>query len=351
MKPMGTITKYYPFIDEESKSILNSLMEESSSYYDFVKQLCDMVLKNEVPINLAYLAAVQAWWCRINETMSSIQEKYKNIPFIKPWGYAHHTLESDQARFHDAVVSKIDEAISTSLEDWILAELHLLHAHYHWPMFGDIPNLLEPIEKVKQLIAANPLLKCFESPTCFYEGWAKRIEGEIEDAIVVYKRGIELAEVHDEALHKYLNLGGLGDVLKNINVKEAIARFEEDYNLVQDLEVPFLEVDVLHDSGLVFLVAGEYDLAISCYIECAKYINAPSPLLARIYIDLGYGEKALHTIDQYVEYCGGLESPTVFTTKARAFALLKKLDEAQENLDKSYELVMKSGLDRLLGRH
>ncbi|MHA2301863.1 MAG: tetratricopeptide repeat protein [Candidatus Thorarchaeota archaeon] len=351
MKPMGTITKYYPFIDGETKSILNSLMDESSSYYNFVLRLCDVVLENEVPINLAYIAAVQAWWCRIEEPMKSIQAKYKDVKSIKPWGYFYHTLESDQILHHDKVVEAIEELTNTNPDDWILAELHLLHAHFHFPMFGDIPSLLEPVEKAKKLIGANPLLECFESQACFYEGWAKRIEGEIENAIIVYKRGIELAETHDESVYKYMNLGGLGDVLKNVNIKEAIARFEEDYELVQDLEVPYMEADALHDSGLVFLVAGEYDLAISCYIECAKYIGAPSPLLARIYIDLGYGEKSLDIIDQYVEYCGGLESPTVFTAKARAFALLKKLDEAQENLDKSYELVMKSGLDRLLGRH
>jgi len=61
LRPMGTITKYYPFIDEETKSILNSLMDESSSYYDFVQRLCEVVLEKEVPVNLAYLAAVQAW--------------------------------------------------------------------------------------------------------------------------------------------------------------------------------------------------------------------------------------------------------------------------------------------------
>ena len=52
MKPMGTITKYYPFIDEESRSILDSLMEESSSYNDFVLRLSEVVLENEVPVNL-----------------------------------------------------------------------------------------------------------------------------------------------------------------------------------------------------------------------------------------------------------------------------------------------------------
>jgi len=69
MKPMGTITKYYPFIDEETKDILDALMDESSSYYDFVQRLCEFTLNNEVPVNLAYLATVQAWWCRMRGTV------------------------------------------------------------------------------------------------------------------------------------------------------------------------------------------------------------------------------------------------------------------------------------------
>jgi tetratricopeptide (TPR) repeat protein len=348
---MGTITKYYPFIDDESKSILDSLMKESSSYYDFVQKMCDVVLTNEVPVNLGHIAAVQAWWSRIEDTMKAIQAKYKDVKSIKPWGYFHHTLESDQIKHHDAVVEVIEELMETHPEDWILVELHLLHAHFHHPMFGDIPSQLEPVENAKKLIDANPLLECFESQACFYEGWAKRIEGDIEEAIAVYKRGIELAEDHDETLHKYMNLLGLGDSLKNVNIREAIARFEEGYDLVQDLEVPFLEAEVLHDSGLVFLVAGEYDLAISCYIECAKYFNTPQPMLARTYADLGDGQQALDIINQYIEYSGHIEAPLPFISKARALALLNKLDEAQKNLDKARKLVMKSGLDRLLGRY
>jgi len=351
LKPMGTITKYYPFIDDESKSILDSIMEESSSYYDFVQQLSATVLENEVPVNLAYIAAVQAWWCRIQDSMDRIQEKYRDVPYIRPWGYAHTTLEDDQIRHHDNVVEAIEELIEINPDDWILAELHLLHAHFHHPMFGDIPSLLEPVEKVKQLIEINSLLKCFESQACFYEGWAKRIEGDIEDAFAVYKRGVQLAETHDDALHKYLNLSGLGDALKNVNIQDAIAWFEKSYSVVQDLEVPFLEAEVLHDSGLVFLVAGEYDLAISCYVESSKYYGSPSPMLARIYVDLGDGQQALDIINRYLEQFGHAEASMALISKARAFALLNRLDEAQQCLDKTSELVMKSGLDRQLGRY
>ncbi|MHA2114543.1 MAG: hypothetical protein ACXABM_03525, partial [Candidatus Thorarchaeota archaeon] len=138
MKPMGTITKYYPFIDEETKSTLNSLMDESSSYYDFVLKLSDVVLTNDVPINLAYLAAVHAWWTRTEENMKLIQDKYRDAPCVKPWAYGHRSAEKDQAEYHDAVVEAIDKAMETTLDDWMMTELHLLHAFYHWPFFGDI---------------------------------------------------------------------------------------------------------------------------------------------------------------------------------------------------------------------
>jgi len=134
LKPMGTITKYYPFIDEESKSVLSSLMDESSSYYDFAQRLCEVVRENDVPTNLAYIAAVQAWWCRLEDEMGLINQKFKDVPHIVPWGNIHASLERDQKRSHDAIVRSIEQLVEESADDWILTELHLLHAHFHWPV-------------------------------------------------------------------------------------------------------------------------------------------------------------------------------------------------------------------------
>ena len=349
MEPMGTITKYYPFIDEESKTILDSLMEESTSYYDFVQQLCKVVLENEVPVNLAYLAAVQVWWCRIEDKKGLIQEKYKDVPCIRPWGYAHASVESDQIRFHDSVVTAIESLMQESVDDWILTELHLLHAHYHWPMFGDIPSLLEPVEKARELIAANSLLRCFEAQAYFYDGWSKRVEGNIDSSVATYKRGLELAESHDESLHRYMNLGGLGDVLKNVSIKEAAARFEESYSVVQDLEVPYLEGEVLHDSGLVFEVAGEYDLAMATYLESLKAFefneseNPQSLPLTRVYILMGNSQRALERINRYIEESSNLETIVFQLLKAWALALTDKLGDAERTLETVYSRMIKSG--------
>ncbi|MFX1607339.1 MAG: hypothetical protein ACFFDD_15745 [Promethearchaeota archaeon] len=354
MEPLGTITKYYRFIDDESKSILNSLMEESSSYYDFAQRLCEVVLENEVPVNLAYIAAVQAWWCRIEARMKSIHEKYKNVPWIKPWVYYHGSAERDQELQHDAVVQSIKTAIDSSLKDWIETELHILHALFHYPM-GEVISQFEPLEKAKSLIDANPLLGCFESIICALEGWTKLIEGDTKEALVVLRRGRDLAEKNDDALYKYMNALNEGNTLRCVNAQDASAVFEELYGLAQDLEVPFFICEVLNDSSIVFNTLGEYDLAISCHLEILKTLGELHPsdtlweILSTTYATLGDGQQALEWINKGFKSCGNFKSPLMLNLKAWALALLNRIDESEQILDTSHELIIKSGVESYLG--
>ncbi|MFX1261904.1 MAG: tetratricopeptide repeat protein, partial [Promethearchaeota archaeon] len=342
----------YPFIDEETKTILDSLMEGSSSYYDFVQLLCDTVLENEVPENLAYIAAVQAWWCRLDKAIEDIRKRYDDVPRMKPWGYLHSTAEIDQVRYHDSVVEDIEQVMRSSPEDWILTELHLLHAHYHWPMFGDIPSLLEPVERARELMAANPLLECFEAQACWYEAWANRIEGDMKTAIDIYQRGIELAETHNDYIHLCMNLGGKGDAQKNVSIQDAMASFEASYVVTQDLKVPYLEAEVCHDSGVVFETAGEYDLALSSFHEAWKVQGfTVLPALSRVYARLGDGQQALEYAQSYMDSLGQDEILGGYLVRAIALAELDRVAEAERDLVKVYPLVMQRGLDRVLGRY
>ena len=48
MEPLGSITVYFPFIDEETKNVLESIMEEAYNYYDFVKILTQRILETDL---------------------------------------------------------------------------------------------------------------------------------------------------------------------------------------------------------------------------------------------------------------------------------------------------------------
>jgi hypothetical protein len=73
-----------------------------------------------------------------------------------------------------------------------------------------------------------------------FEGMAKIREGAIKESILDVQRGQELAEVYDDSLFKYMNLLEHGTFLLAVNVQDSLERFEELYDLVQDLEVPCL---------------------------------------------------------------------------------------------------------------
>ncbi len=351
---MGTITKYYPFIDEETKSILGTLMDESHSYYDFVLRLCEIVINNDVPLNLAYIAAVQAWWGRTQENLELIQERYKDVICIRPWGYPHTSSLSDQVRYHDIIVDTIEKVIATAPDDWIETELHLLHAYFHCPFHGDVPSLLEPIERAKDLIKDNPDLNCFDSLICSLEGWGKDREGDMKGAIPDYQRGLELAEDNDDSLYKYSNLINWASTLRTFNIKESLEVYEKLYVFVQDLEVPYFIAEVLNDSALAFETAGEYDLAISSIHETIKIMgdgDTPCLILARIYSMLGEGQKALEWANRSFEYAIDLEFSVLYLRKAFALAVSNRLEEATENLDIAYPLIMKTGSEIWLGNY
>jgi tetratricopeptide (TPR) repeat protein len=356
VKPSGTITKYYPFVNEETTYILDSLMEKASSYNDFVQRLTHTALENDVPTDLAYIAAVQAWWCRLEETMKSLQEKYKDVQWIKPWGYSYDSVARDQLRYHDAVVEDTEKAIESSGKDWIETELHLLHALYHFPS-GDITSFFEPIEKAKKLIEMNPLLKCFESLICAFEGLAKAGEDDMKEAMSILRRGRDFAEQHDDSLYKYMNMLQMGNVLRCVDAQDASVAFEELYQLAQDLEVPGFICEVLNDSSLLYETTGEYDLAISCHQEIMKVLSNRRLsdtnwiIVARVYATLSDGHQALEWINRGIEDAGPFVGPGMHTVKAWALALLDRIDEAEQALDVAHTLAIKSGRERALGEY
>ncbi|MFW9804956.1 MAG: tetratricopeptide repeat protein, partial [Candidatus Thorarchaeota archaeon] len=158
-------------------------------------------------------------------------------------------------------------------------------------------------------------------------------------------------------LHLYLNLGGKGDAQKNVNIQDALASFDASYVVAQDLGVPYLEAEVLHDTALVFETAGEYDLAISSLLEAWKTYGLDNgtsfPLLqlSRVYARLGDGQQALETVQSYMDSIGHQETIGGYLVRALALAQLDRVAEAESDLIKVYPLVMQRGLDRILGRY
>jgi len=350
LEPVGTITKYYPFVDEKTKSILTSLMKDSDNYFDFVERLCAFALKNEAPLNLAFLAAIHAWWCRVEEIMDAIQAKYNDIPCIRPWAFHCDSMERDQLWFHDSVVDAIEGLLGDSIANWMEVELHILHAFFHYPL-GEVPSILEPAEKARALIDANPLLACYEPAVTTFEAYAKFSEGDLNGSLSMVREGNELAQKYNDPLYKYMNMLQEGNILRCVTVHDSIVLFEDLYKLAEDLGVPSLIREVLNDSSIAFEAIGEYDLAISCHIEILEMAGGKCVsdttymLLSRLYNTLNDGIQGQEWIDRGFECCGPVASPPLYYYKAWSLALQGRTGEAEKLLETAYGLTVKAGVE------
>ena len=85
MEPLGTITKYYAFIDEETQNILDAVMKEAENYRDFVVRLGDRVVVEELSPMLAYFAVRHAGALYIFDVIDKLSTEVKrdlNLPAI-----------------------------------------------------------------------------------------------------------------------------------------------------------------------------------------------------------------------------------------------------------------------------
>jgi tetratricopeptide (TPR) repeat protein len=145
-------------------------------------------------------------------------------------------------------------------------------------------------------------------------------------------------------------------ILSVVNVNKSASMFEDLYELVQELQIPAFETEILNDSSLLYETMGEFDLVISCHHEMMKILDGSDRrisdttfiILARSYATLGDGQLALEWINKGMEDSGQFASAQMLICKAWALALVNRIDEAEKALENAYPRVIKTSFERHL---
>jgi tetratricopeptide (TPR) repeat protein len=336
MKPIGTITNYFPFLEEETQNILSDIMEKASDYYDFVLRLGNMVCDEDVSSELAYFTAVHVFFVREKPLQERLKEKYEDRPEILVWtfpltGAAESELYRDEAK---ALLSKV---FSTKPPDWMLIDL-LFRVDSH---FNRTPSeSAEMLKQVESILDRNQDLACFETYRHHLRTNIAESEGESVKTLLGYQRGIEIARRFDDVLWLAILTGGLGHFLRNHDATEAMHYTEESNRLSMSLGVPRYMGMARHRMGLIYLVRGEYDMAIECqfaHIEAYYHETGPSSSLAAaissFYCDIEDGKQALHWANESFRIAGGKGECMMHAIKSRALILLDNLSAADEHVN------------------
>jgi tetratricopeptide (TPR) repeat protein len=351
MKPIGTITKYYPLVDDETRTALGSLMYESENFYDFLVHLGERVCSENVPLSLAFLAAMWSWLARVRETEDGMVERYKDTPIIQPWTFPRMSpLEG--VRLQTKMVNALHDAISSKPEDWILMHLHLRSITVQ----AATPEGMEAYEAAKKLLVETPRLECFKTDLLHADARIRDLEGDTRGALELYQDVLERARAQDDRWFVVTILLDLGKILALTDFQRAMRLVDEAYQFSRDLAIPVLVRSTLISMSDISHKLGEYDLALKSMFEAVeqktshRFTDSHLPLdVSMIYSDLGDGKEALNWALMYdfPEGKGGPAGLSVHCcpdiTFARAYLLLNRASEASKHIDSLKEKTFKSG--------
>ena len=352
MDPIGTITTYFQFIDEETKNVLESIMIEASDYYDFVNRLGELVLNTDSPVMVVYFAIHHAILAYEYKLIDQIREKYGEHQILGPnlfYASVYQGTYEDVKKVHELA----DAILATKPEDWIALEMNFMKFEVDMSNYPTTMYQTSTMDKIRELIDSDPRFDFYESTLNDYLSIRAHSDGDAEGRIRCINKGLRIAEKFDDRVRVAHFLIRKANVVMNHDRAECRELLEHAYRIVEtDLGIPTNYAEILDKLGILDAIRGKFDSAIKRLLEVVSIrerggtdtANA-SFFLSTLYNVIGDPETGLEwglmTEDQ-------LQSRPKLINRAKlnqiwSLILLKRLTEAQVLLDSYREPVLKSG--------
>ncbi|MHA2026068.1 MAG: tetratricopeptide repeat protein [Candidatus Thorarchaeota archaeon] len=355
MKPLGTITACFPHVDEETRRILQSVMDEAKDYNDFAELLCDKTITEPTPELTTYFAYFHAYnqlrFDLVRRLEDEAGESDLAKPYIlltRPWG------KIDWDEFQRSISS----ALKVAPNDWLACQVYML-----WRIdigstatYPEVQTELEALKILESKIESDEEFGFFRSQLYHINAREFMREGKIEDAKTWYDRAITSAKNHDNLNLLAVSLIDKANMIKNVNSNEALSILKSQRSISEMLGSPYSLGMNEMVIGYIAQARGEYETAINHLENCINYLD-PIGLVSlvdfyRLYIARQYnqmqnGARALVIVNDVLE---GYQTPSPwfpYIQQTRALLNLDRFDEAAQSLDLARDWVPKSGMDGL----
>ncbi len=354
VEPIGTITQYFPLIDEDIKGVLETTMKEASHYHDFVHKLCDLVLRYDSPVMVVYLAI----------HFSMIGMEYKRIDMIRE-KYGHHQILGPNLFFSSSYQGTYDDVrkaheladavLATNPEDWIALEMNLIKFEVDMRNYPKTMYRTSTMDTIRKLIDSNPNFGFYEIVLNDYQATRAQVDGDTEERLRCIDRGLEISEKYDDRLRKAHLLIHKGSITLNLDRRKSREIFEQAYEIVDSsLGIPSNYASIIYYLSLLDAIRGEFDKAIGGCLRAVTIreragLNTgnASVFLSIFYNMTGDHESGLEwsrmAEDQFKSRPYLINHATLL--QIWSLILLERLTEAQALLDLSRESIMKSGYE------
>ncbi len=357
MKPIGTITKFYPFMDDETREFTEETMRAAENYRDFAILFGRKVVSQESSRWLVYFAARFALVFDLFDVSDKLGEQYLYYDIIRPWILVSHFKRGDM-KVVPELLEVIDNVLAGDPEDWLSLDMQLLRIEVLGPYTSAKPadrrDLLVALNKAEKVSTSRLELEAFTCEIQLARADILYSLGEHEKALEQAKMALEESKECDDQFIEAWILGWMAGILKNTDAKRAIelaGLSERIHSILGNLGGI---ASILNTLGLTYTILGETSEAIGCFRSAIKIRNSLgsdhstiSINLSRIYLRVGRAKEALKTIEDVIEKLRG-HSAWAHLIMSQALSLIGRFDEAAEHLEIGSELAFRSGRESLL---
>ncbi len=352
MKPIGTITQYFSFIDEQTKTVLENVMREATDYCDFVEKLDNMVINNDSPVMVVYFAIHFSMIGHNYKLIDKIREKYGHHLILGPnlfYSSVYQGTYRDAEKVHELA----DAVLKLQPEDWLALEMNLIKFEIDMRNYPETMYPTSLMNNIQELIASNPDFGFYEIVLCDYLAIRAQVDGDVNERIRSLERGIQIADKYDDQLRKANFLTLLGSIKMNFDRTESRKALEEAYQIVDSsLGIPSYFANILYYLSLLDSIKGEFDNAIEGCLEAVTIrervgleIGNAASFLSIFYNAIGEPESGLEWGQMAEDQFRGRPYLINYAIMSQVWSLilLKRLIEAQALIDSVRESIVKSG--------
>ena len=341
----------FPHVDEDTKTTLQSIMEEAENITDFTERLCDKVCSEPSSPLLEYFAVYFPFRIDYYVLVDRLETAGKVSDLSEPLLLFTRARKGLKISW-DEMKSSLEKALIVAPNDWIATHLYLTwRISVEW-LFSESDVDIRPIETITSSVNENKDLKFFKSFLLEIESYAFLRENKRKNALILLRQALAIARKFDDQIMVAVFLGRLARHIKHTDVKQAIDLLISSRELSEDLGFRYGIGFVQHELGHIMGFRGELDAAIEHQFEyntireslglSTTFVNS---IIASYYNQIGNGEKALELAKTTLTLADSAARNLPFTRAQIAWALINlgRLDEAKVELAVCKELASKSG--------
>jgi len=352
MKPLGTITMCFAHVDDDTITMLKSVMEDAENYADFTRRLCSRVCAEPTSALIEYLAFYFPFHIDDYNLTDKLEKEGKVPDLAKPL-LMISKYRRGEVIYWDEMKQELAKAIKAAPNDWFATHLYMKWRIYAELLFPESDTDVKLIQRITKRVNENRDLEFYKSYLLRFKAIRAMFDHQHEDVVDLLNQALPIVIDHDEQIVVAHLLSVLAGHIKDTDVKEALGLLNASRELSEQLGYRYNIGRIQEKLAYIKGQRGELNAAIEHLLEYNEIreslglsLITLNGLFAFYYNQIGDGENALKRVDAAIGASKTLRRLSSFALAQRAWALtiLGRFDEARGDLAASQELATKSGV-------